>query len=325
MKTSKTSALAYGWKRGERRSQNKRRRERALAPLPLPPAALTRSGPLTEEEREFIVAAYPVMLVRDIACALERDQSNIVIWLMRMRKRGLVDPSTRRYNPHWTEQEEAYLYDAWGLVSEASICRNLDRTPVAVRLKAKRLGLTKKLNLFTARDVARVFRVDDKKVVRWIADGKLAARRAPFRQGRNLVWSISIEALEDFIKEWPAEFDPRDIDREQHAYFRNVAVQTRPAGLGSHVIRQYAAWEDRFIVDMFRHLPVEEIARRLNRPVSSVRARAVRLRKLGQPVGYRPGYRAGGRTPLWKPGEEEGEVHPEEQEQEQEQERAQAA
>lgn len=130
-------------------------------------------------------------------------------------------PWTR--SEHWTKAEVSYLEARFGHIADATIARKLGRSVLGIRLKAKRLGLRKRDAGNTARDVARIFGVDPTTVVdRWVAQGFLNARRAPWSQGPKPVYLTSDAALERFIAEHPEQID---LDKMPRSRFRDLVAR----------------------------------------------------------------------------------------------------
>lgn len=103
--------------------------------------------------------------------------------------------------------EVDYLESRFGLVSDAALSKKLGRSVVGIRLKAKRLGLRKRAQAFTGRDVAAIFGIDCSTVGKvWVRRGLIASVR-PFRQGPYPIHMIAPAAVERFIAEHPEWID----------------------------------------------------------------------------------------------------------------------
>lgn len=132
-----------------------------------------------------------------------------------------VDRPWRR-SEHWTKSEVAYLESHWGLLPDAAIVRRLGRSILGIRLKAKRLGLRKRAQGFSARDVAAIFGIDASEVGKvWVRRGYLASRR-PFRQGPHPIHVIDPRDVERFIREHPEMFD---VEKMPDSPYRDIAEQ----------------------------------------------------------------------------------------------------
>jgi hypothetical protein len=100
----------------------------------------------------------------------------------------------------WGEEEDAFLEENLGFLSEAAIAAALGRTVNAVRIRWKReLRLpapTKTPGYVTANRVAKIMGVDGHSVCRWIERGWLRAHELPFRERH--VWRVRDEDLKRF-------------------------------------------------------------------------------------------------------------------------------
>jgi hypothetical protein len=135
--------------------------------------------------------------------------------------RSHVDRPWRR-SEHWTIGEVRELEQRFGLVSDEVLARRFKRTIVGIRLKAKRLGLHKRSQAFTGRDVAALFGIDAGTVGKvWVRRGLIASRR-PFRQGPHDVHLIDPRAVERFIREHPEYVD---VDKMPDSPYRDLAAR----------------------------------------------------------------------------------------------------
>lgn len=115
----------------------------------------------------------------------------------------------------WTSDEEEYLETNYHRVSVKTVGRRLERSPTAVKLKAKRLGLRKHDEGYTACSLAEALGVDPHWVLARIHSGKLRAthRRTErtARQGGDS-WFVTDEAVLDFLRKHPYDLDLRKVD-----------------------------------------------------------------------------------------------------------------
>lgn len=127
-----------------------------------------------------------------------------------------------RRSEHWTRTDVQELERRFGLVSDAVLARRFGRTIVGIRLKAKRLGLRKRSQAFTGRDVAAIFGIDAGTVGKvWVRRGLIASRR-PFRQGPHDVHLIDPRAVERFIVEHPEYVD---VAKMPDSPYRDLAAR----------------------------------------------------------------------------------------------------
>ena len=102
---------------------------------------------------------------------------------------------------HWSGAETAYLEAWYGRKPDASISAHLGRSVVALRLKARRLGLRKKDAGYTARELGRLFGVDATTIIKqWVRRGLLPSTRA-YRQGPHPIHIFRHEDVEAFLEE----------------------------------------------------------------------------------------------------------------------------
>ena len=116
----------------------------------------------------------------------------------------------------WSREDEEYLEAQLHRASLKAIARKLRRTPTAVKLKAKRLGLRKHGEGYTATSLAQAFGVDPHWVLARIRDGRLRAthrrtERTEAQHGDS--WLITEEAVVAFIKRNPYDLDLRKVDQ----------------------------------------------------------------------------------------------------------------
>jgi hypothetical protein len=124
---------------------------------------------------------------------------------------GLSRPKDRP----WKKADEDYLETNYHRVSVKALARRLERSPTAVKLKAKRLGLRKHDEGYTACSLAEALGVDPHWVLARIRSGKLRAShrrtdRKPEQGGDS--WFITDEAILEFLRERPYDVDLRKVD-----------------------------------------------------------------------------------------------------------------
>lgn len=171
---------------------------------------------------QFVIDNYSRMLLRDIAREFGVTPCAVQQRAVRLIREGRLNPSERRYNPPWTEEDDEYLADHWGNISDKAVARHLGRTVNACKIRATRqLHLSRCMQFLTSRAVAEIFSIDSHAVIEWIEKGWLQASRGPFRIGRHRVWRIQERDLERFIQRYPQHYDRTRIERG--TYWRNLA------------------------------------------------------------------------------------------------------
>ena len=141
------------------------------------------------------------------------DRLRVPRWAVNRRAAalGLSRPKERP----WSPDEEACLESNFHHVSVKALARRFRRSATAVRLKAKRLGLRKYDECYTACSLAQAFGVDPHWVLARIRSGKLRAthrqtERRPEQGGDS--WLITDEAIIDLIRDHPYDIDLRKVD-----------------------------------------------------------------------------------------------------------------
>jgi hypothetical protein len=97
-------------------------------------------------------------------------------------------PGKRKYNAPWTEQEDNFLRQYHGILSEGEIARRLGRSTNGVHIRSERhLRLprpSKDRRYLTLNQVARILGVDNHKTTGWHLRGLLPAETIPFDSDR---------------------------------------------------------------------------------------------------------------------------------------------
>ena len=124
---------------------------------------------------------------------------------------GLSRPKDRP----WSEDDRDYLEANFHRSAVKALAKRLGRSPTAIKLKAKRLGLRKYDEGYTASSLAEALGVDPHWVLSRIRSGKL--RAAPRRTDRKPEqggdsWLITDDALLDFLREYSYDIDLRKVD-----------------------------------------------------------------------------------------------------------------
>src|SRR6266508_4402855 len=130
------------------------------------------------------------------------------------RRAAALGLSRRKERP-WSQVEEAYLESNFHHISVKALARRFWRSPKAVKLKAKRLGLRKYEEAYTACSLAEALGVDPHCVLARIRSGKLRAshrqtERKPEQGGDS--WLITDEAVIDLIRDHAYDIDLRKVD-----------------------------------------------------------------------------------------------------------------
>jgi hypothetical protein len=148
------------------------------------------------------------------------SQTETINWLSQkigcprwaIKKRAQILGLARTKEKPWSEKEVSYLEMNLHRLSLAVLARRLGRSITAVALKAKRLGIKKSDEGYTARSLAQALGVDDHKVVHWIRLGLLRASRRNSGRPRDL-YLITDRAVKRFVCTYPTEFDLRRVEQ----------------------------------------------------------------------------------------------------------------
>ncbi len=121
----------------------------------------------------------------------------------------------RQKEPFWTKADEGYLAANLGRRSITAIAKTLNRTPTAVKLKAKRLGVHKGQDGYTMCGLEVALGADHHKIERWMKLGWLKGERRhserTHQQGGDM-WRFTDANIRDFVQAHPMEIDQRRMD-----------------------------------------------------------------------------------------------------------------
>ncbi len=132
----------------------------------------------------------------------------------------------------WSPAEERRLAELVGSRPAHQVAEQLERefliprTPLAVRVRANRLGLSTWWDGYSQNQVAEVFGVTFSTVERWRRDGLLSGERWRVGRGRFGQWHFTEEDVARFIEHASWAYD---LTRMQpgHAFTRRAEVTTR--------------------------------------------------------------------------------------------------
>ena len=115
---------------------------------------------------------------------------------------------------HWTNKDVEYLEDVWGQNKIKSIATKLNRTEVAIILKAKRLrlmGCYKSSEYINANEVSKIMRVDRHTVTDfWVEKCGLKAWKRALMQKE--MWFISLDGLMKWLEKNKDKWDSRKVE-----------------------------------------------------------------------------------------------------------------
>lgn len=185
----------------------------------------------------------------------------------------------------WSEEDNEYLANNWGLVTPDTMRRKLHRSQAALQSQASKLGVNRKTNYLNASEVGRQMGVDQKAVVMWITRGLLKGRKSC--NGREGVkwWRIMPEDLERFVCVQVGVYDPQRIT---HPYLRQLARKHVPSSILPKMVKLWTPDEDAFLLNNHKAMTYAQIGKRLRRSKEAVHGRMVQLRKReGRKISYK--------------------------------------
>ncbi|NOS67954.1 MAG: hypothetical protein HOO67_06385 [Candidatus Peribacteraceae bacterium] len=105
-------------------------------------------------------------------------------------------PAAKQKARVWTEKEEQFVRDNLGRISQAELARQLDRTPIAVKLHCQRemhlVSMSKAPEIITAEQVANGMGIDGKSVHRLMDTGLMPVRRLPSARPMRVIDRLSL-------------------------------------------------------------------------------------------------------------------------------------
>jgi hypothetical protein len=128
---------------------------------------------------------------------------------------GLAIPARR--DPAWTEAETKLLEDTLTLDPHKAAIRfrraGFARSATAIAVMRQRMGMRQQRDTYTANELAGLMGVELKKIVRWIADNRLQAKRRGTARDEKDPWEIKPAAVRALIIGYTAEIDIRRCNK----------------------------------------------------------------------------------------------------------------
>lgn len=120
----------------------------------------------------------------------------------------------------------------------------VERTPAALRIRAKRLGISLWMRGYSLRDVEQIFGTDHRVIVRWwVLPGLLRGRRWQGR-GPNLGWWFERNDLEAFVREHGYAYHTKKMQGGHPLQMLAEAVQRRDPWVGRDELLKYVEIAD---------------------------------------------------------------------------------
>lgn len=181
-----------------------------------------------DELQAYVLANYRTMKLKEMAAHVGVHWSRIQTQADRLITAGLLSRHERAYQRPWTEEEDEYLAERWGRISDIKVAAHINRTITACQIRVKRhLGINRHTQFYTQREVAHVFGIDEHKIGMLREAKLLDGKPAPFFFGLNRVWRFEEKQIEAFIRKYPWHYDRSRI--EEGTYFRRIADNVQDA------------------------------------------------------------------------------------------------
>lgn len=183
---------------------------------------------------------------------------------------------------NWTREEEAYLAQQAGMTRIDSIAKKLDRTVISVELKMKRMGIANtrdQVGLMTMGELARLLGVDRNTVKHWADRYGLQYQKRKTKREKTFYfvdtndfwdWAFKYKDKVDFSKIERHSLPPEPSWVEP---LRMIRKETR-----------YKPWtiqeEKKLLEQMKSNKPLEDIAKSMNRSLTSVERKYYRIKNI---------------------------------------------
>jgi len=183
----------------------------------------------------------------------------------------------------WTEDEIEYLKEHWGLSPLKNIAEKLNRTKIAVHLKAKR----KKLGMVTRADeyitpnyLAKLLKTDSHIIIRWIKKHNLKAVKKVMVFEREF-YLIKHSDLYRWLEKNQDRFDSRKIELFALGYEPRWLKEKRMKDnkLPKNRFKKWTNLEVQRVMIYSKEMAYRKIAQLMGRSYDSIDRKLFRLRK----------------------------------------------
>lgn len=176
----------------------------------------------------------------------------------------------RKVYKKWTDEEDEYLINNWGVLEMQTLMKNLDRTFNAINKRAKthKLGSATKTNYFTRTEIAKMLGVD------YYTLDKLGLKfkKRAFRVRKTNI--ITQENLFKWLKKNPDKYYAKNIPEYALGIEPEWLVKKRKYESNYRLRRRWSEVEDFNLKSLVKaKIPYDQIAIELNRNVNSIRKR----------------------------------------------------
>lgn len=185
---------------------------------------MPHARPFTPQESAYVQAHVGALTVGQMAAHTGRSWASVRAHIRGLRRKGLLtEGPLRRHRQPWTAAEKETLHTLWGAQADLLVARRLGRTTTACAAMAGKLGISRRMNMYTATEVADILDVSPMRVLRWVQRKQLRASRTHFGQRGHRYWRVLAEDLETFILERRDLYNADAISRARHPFWWHLA------------------------------------------------------------------------------------------------------
>jgi len=182
----------------------------------------------------------------------------------------------------WSISEMDYLNENWGRITLTNFSIRLNRTKIAVDIKAKRMNLgaiTRADEYMTANQVSILLNIDRHTVGRWIQNHNLKAVNKVMLFKKRL-WMIKHCDLCKWLKNNQDRFDSRKIELYGLGYEPQWLQEKRKRDreLPRNRFKKWTALETQRIIINYKYINYQKIARLMDRSYNSIDRKFYRLK-----------------------------------------------
>lgn len=248
----------------------------------------------SNEEDQVIRNRYKQLSPSELALLLDRS-------VYAVKKRAAFLCVTTKVN-RWTEKEEEFLKEKWGITTVDTIAKNIKRSRNSVLLKAYQISLRDQVNAnglyFTPTEISEILNINIRTLYTWMNNGLINYKR--FRVGKKIKYQISVDNFCEFIEnnqnKWNANEADIDLIRSYYVSYAlldegNLAFKEESTrwleekvNRDKHEFRKlmkpWTTKEEQELINMVRDgFTNQEICSRLGRTIASTKTKTYILKK----------------------------------------------
>lgn len=189
----------------------------------------------------------------------------------------------------WTQKDDEFLENSWGFISKEKIAEKLGRTVRAIESRASILGLGRYQEAgglyINPNRIAEMLGKKSCVVYNWIKSGKLKAKKR--KSNVKTTYQVSMDDLKDFLEKNQELWDSRNLELyalgEEPEWLKEKRKRDIKEPVESR--KRWTKAEDNLLIEYAKQgLSKEEIAKKLNRTIKSIKCRMSKKRKKGEPI-----------------------------------------